>query len=151
LTALPAEGLHLSLGLAYLETELKDYQTDSGVDFSGNALVQAPEWSANGMARYERPLFGSLLYSAQVDFSFQDQVYFTSDNTEPLSQDAYWLWNAQVGVESDSGRWHAALFAKNIGGKEYYSHGFDLVDTIGTNQLMLGAPSQIGIELGINY
>ncbi|MBU2143453.1 MAG: TonB-dependent receptor [Alphaproteobacteria bacterium] len=151
LTALPAEGLHLSLGLAYLETELKDYQTDSGVDFSGNALVQAPEWSANGMARYERPLFGSLLYSAQVDFSFQDQVYFTSDNTEPLSQDAYWLWNAQVGVESDSGRWHAALFAKNIGGKEYYSHGFDLVDTIGANQLMLGAPSQIGVELGVRY
>lgn len=151
LTALPAEGLNLSLGLAYLDTELKDYQTDSGVDFFGNALVQAPEWSANGMARYERPLFGSLLYSAQVDFSYQDKVYFTSDNSEPLSQGAYWLWNAQLGVESESGRWHAALFAKNIGGEEYYSHGFDLVDTIGANQLMLGAPSQIGIELGVRY
>lgn len=150
LTALPAEGLNLSLGLAYLDTELKDYQSDSGIDFSGNALVQAPEWSANGMARYERPL-GSLLYSAQVDFSYQDKVYFTSDNREPLSQEAYWLWNAQIGVESGSGRWHAALFARNIGGEAYYSHGFDLVDTIGANQLMLGAPSQIGLELGVRY
>ena len=43
------------------------------------------------------------------------------------------------------------LFAKNVGGEAYYAHGFDLVDTIGANQLMLGAPSQIGIELGINY
>ena len=54
-------------------------------------------------------------------------------------------------MEGNSGRWHAALFAKNIGGEEYYSHGFDLVDTIGANQLMLGAPSQIGVELGVRY
>ncbi|MEQ8559159.1 MAG: TonB-dependent receptor [Henriciella sp.] len=150
-TALPARGLNVSLGLAYLDTELKDYRSDSGLDLSGNSLVQAPEWSANGMLRYERPVSANLLSSVQIDFSYQDKVYFTSDNSEPLSQDAYWLWNAQVGVESQSGRWHAAVFARNLGGEEYYSHGFNLADTIGANQLMLGSPSQIGLEFGVRY
>ncbi len=150
-TALPAEGLNISLGLAYLDTELKDYRSDSGLDFSGNSLVQAPEWSANGMLRYERPLLTNLLYSAQMDFSYQDKVYFTSNNSDLLSQGAYWLWNAQLGIKSRSGNWHLSVFAKNIGGEDYLAHGFDLTDTIGANQLMVGTPSQVGVELGFRY
>ena len=150
-TALPADGLDLSLGLAYLDTELKEYTSEGGLDYAGNTLVQAPEWSANGLVRYQRPLFEGLLGSAQLDFSYQDKVYFTSDNSEILSQDAYWLWNARLGLESESGNWHAALFVKNISDEEYFAHGFDLANTIGANQLMLGAPQIVGVEVGVRY
>lgn len=142
-----AEGLDLALSVGWLDTELTDYVTDLGDDLSGNALAQSPELSAAGTIAYERPLGSVGRLRAHLDVSYQDDVYFTADNNPALAQDGYWLAGARVGLAGLRNGWEVALFATNLLDEEYLVHGFDLGPTQGSNQLMVGRPRTVGIEL----
>ena len=84
---------------------------------------------------------------AQVDVTYQDDVFFDAINNPALLQDGYALWGGRLGFISASGDWEAALWGKNLTGEDYFSFGLDLAGDFGFYQMIAGAPRTYGIEL----
>lgn len=142
---IPVENVYLNMGLGLLDTEYKNFIDDLGNDFSGNKITLAPDVSFNGLAQWDIPVsFGT--FTLQVDWNFQDKVYFDSLNNELLSEDSYWLWNGRVAWSSADERWEIAAFGRNLGDEEYLSYAFDL-SFFGFHEQMLGTPRMFGAEV----
>ena len=118
---------------------------DLGNDFTGNEITLAPELNFNGLVQYDLPLDpGTLTF--QVDWSYQDDVFFDALNNPLLSQDGYWLWNGRVAWGSADDRWEVAAWVRNLGDEHYLSYAFDL-SFFGFHEQMLGTPRSYGVEL----
>ncbi len=142
---LPIENLYINMGLGLLDAEYKDFVDDFGEDYSGNKITLAPDVSFNGLAQYDIPVsFGT--FTLQLDWSYQDKVYFDALNNELLSQDAYWIWNGRVAWTSTSDQWEVAAWGRNLGNKKYLSYAFDL-SFFGFQEQMLGSPQMFGLEV----
>ena len=141
---LPTDNLYISMGLGLLDAEYKDFVDDLGNDFSGNKITLAPDLSFNGLAQYDIPTdIGT--FTLQLDWIYQDKVYFDSLNNELLSEDSYWLWNGRI-AWAPSDEWELALWGRNLGNEEYLSYAFDL-SFFGFHEQMLGTPRMVGFEV----
>lgn len=142
---LPVENLFINMGLGLLDAEYKNFIDDLGNDFSGNKITLAPDVSFNGLAQYDIPVsFGS--FTLQVDWSYQDKVFFDALNNDLLSQDDYWIWNGRIAWTSVSEQWEVAAWGRNLGDEEYLSYAFDL-SFFGFQEQMLGTPRMFGLEV----
>ena len=142
---LPIDNLLINMGLGLLDAEYKDFVDDVGNDFSGNQITLAPDLNFNGLAQYDIPVsFGT--FTLQLDWTYQDKVYFDALNNELLSENSYWLWNGRVAWTSNDDRWEVAAWGRNLGDKEYLSYAFDL-SFFGFHEQMLGTPRMFGVEL----
>ncbi len=157
LQVVPVDDLFLSLGIGLLDTEYENFIVEGSdpatgattfEDLSGNEITMAPKATLNGMFLYDAPvdLQGSL--QLQLDFSYQDDVFFNSANDPLFKQDGYWLWNARASWTSPDERFEVALWGRNLGDEEYLTYAFDLSE-LGFHELMLGLPRTAGIEF--NY
>ena len=147
LIAQPTEGLYLMLGVGYTHSEFKELDLGDGTDLAGNSLANAPEWNANGLARYDWQLEnGSGLY-VQADFTYSDDYFFDVFNNAYTSQDAYTLWGARAGWVSASGDWELALWSQNLTDEDYLSTGIDLSADFGLVQMIPSRPRTYGLEL----
>ncbi|MEJ2088302.1 MAG: TonB-dependent receptor, partial [Gammaproteobacteria bacterium] len=142
---LPMEHLFLNLGLGLLDAEYKDFVDPVLGDFSGNKIILAPDVSFNGLARYDIPVdFGK--FTLQLDWTFQDDVFFDAANNPLLSEDSLWLWNGRVAWTSSNEEWEVAGWVRNLGDEQYLTYAFDL-SFFGFHEQMLGTPRMYGIEV----
>lgn len=147
LTWFATDNLLVRLGANYLDSEVVSSE-DGSLD--GMELGQAPEWTFNGLVRYRNSLSGDLNYYAQVDFNYQSDVFFTINNQAPLSEEAYTLVNARVGINPSNEQWEVALWARNLADKEYKTYALDLSD-IGWTQGVWGQPRSAGISVSYHF
>ncbi len=142
ITAVPLEGLELSLGGEYLNTEYLNY-TSYGEDLSGNRLPSAPRWSLSGLVNYDHPIgdYGSL--NALLDISYRSTVYFDSHQEFRLSQEGYWLTDARVGWTAPNGHLSAGLWVRNLFDKTYVVD-INNLDSFGFDALSMGTPRRFG-------
>jgi iron complex outermembrane receptor protein len=141
---LPVDNLFVNLGLGLLHTKYQDFVTPDG-DFSGNEIPMSPEVTFNGLIQYDIPLNDMGSVTLQLDFNYQDKVYFDAFNNPLLSEDDYWLLNARVGWTSADDKWEVSAFGRNLGKEEYMVYAFDL-SFFGFNEEMIGTPRTFGIE-----
>lgn len=147
LTAQPTDGLYLMLGLGYTHSEFKELDLGDGTDLKGNTLANAPEWNANGLARYDWQLEnGNGLY-VQADFTYSDDYFFDVFNNDYTSEDAYTLWGARAGWVSTSGDWELAVWGQNLTDEDYFGTGVDLSGDFGLVQMVPSRPRTYGLEL----
>jgi iron complex outermembrane receptor protein len=144
LQALPVDNLFINLGLGILDTEYQDFNNPLG-DQSGNKITLSPDLTFNGLVQYDVPMGDTGSVTFQLDFNYQDQVYFDSLNNSLLSEDAYWLWNGRIAWTSADEKWEAAAWGRNLGDEEYLVYAFDL-SFLGFHERMLGSPRSFGIE-----
>jgi len=141
---LPVENLFINLGLGLLDAEYKDFVDEDGGDFSGNEITLAPDLSFNGLAQWDIPVsFGK--FTLQLDWTYQDKVYFDALNNELLSEDEYWIWNGRIAWTSTNEQFEVAAFGRNLGDEQYLSYAFDL-SFFGFHEQMLGTPRMFGAE-----
>jgi iron complex outermembrane receptor protein len=150
LTAQPTEGLYLLLGLAYLDTEFQDL-TFGDLDLSGNRLATAPEWSANGLARYDWSLGNGGGFYTQVDFTYSDEYFFDVFNSAHASQEAYTLLGARAGYISPDQNWELSLWGKNLSDEDYFATGLDLGEAFGQVEMIPTRPLTYGVELRVYF
>jgi iron complex outermembrane receptor protein len=87
-------------------------------DAAGHRLNNAPKWSGSSSAVYALPA-GAVTVSMRGDVSWQSRVFFTPFNDAIETQQSYGLVHLRAGFEPRSRRWELALFARNVGGREY--------------------------------
>lgn len=149
-TFYPAENFLLNLSASFLDSELKDFVTTGGADLSGNMIANTPERSISGLARYDHDLGGSGTVFAQSSFAHKSELFFTTDNNPFASQQAYTLFNARLGYESENGNWGLAVYGKNLGNEAYLTQVTDLTD-FGFYSRTFGDPRAYGVELTFDF
>ncbi len=122
-----AEGLTVGGSASYSDAKFKDYTGaslhgpadvhDGGAgccpaarldrdlcvaNYVGQRLTNAPKWSYNLNAAYERPVAQDLKFDASFNWSWRDDAYAITADPKSLVK-AYGLLNAGVGIGRDNG------------------------------------------------
>lgn len=145
----PTDSLLLNVSAAFMDSELKDFETDGGTDLSGNEISLTPETSVTALARYDHDLGDLGSAFVQATAAYRSSFFFTPDNADFLEQDSYTLVSARIGYSHPSDKWGLALFGNNLTEEEYINFAFDLSD-FGVIPEFAGVPRTYGIELRVN-
>lgn len=154
---IPVEGLTVNFGLAYLDTEVKEWDAvDQAAsnwpvtvrrDASGIELAMSPEWQANGLVAYEWPIASGLVMEVAGDFSYQDS---TTGGVQPQNATAsYTIYNARISIGSADYKWRAQLWGRNLADEYYYPAAY----TGGNGPYIraAGMPITYGISVSYNF
>jgi len=141
------EQFELSAGLNVMSTKIAE-TTDPNL--LNKKLANAPEVTFNMRARYDVPL-GADKLSLLAETSFVDDRFFTSDNTPVFRGKAYWLFNARITYQPQDADWQVAVWARNIGNKNYRVEGFNQFGFSGDSYHAYGEPRSFGISLGTDF
>lgn len=161
--ATPIDGLDLSMGYAYINTEYTEVNTgDPLVDaLEGQDFSLVPDQTFTTQVIYSRPVFGNLMGLASVDARWASEYNTGSDLDPEKVQDAFTTVNARLGLSSESGSWSVELWGRNLTDETYAQVAIDAfaqgrragagtsLDARGTASYsaFLGAPRTYGITL----
>ncbi len=130
LTVAPAEGLTLSGQATYLDATFGSFCelvtppnprannslcTPTTAQRGGNRLLQAPRWSGGASANYTQPLADGSAINANLAYSFESNVFFTTANLEGASNGGWHRLDARLGYQI-------------LNGPEIYVYGRNLTD-----------------------
>lgn len=138
LTALPSEGLTLSVALAHTKAVFDEFLrapcddvfqtaeegcvTVGGAraqDLSGNRLPNSPDWVVNGLARYDFDLNDHWQGFAQFGVQYRGDTDFANNNDPRQRQDAYALVDAQLGLHLPNERGRVSIFGRNLADESF--------------------------------
>lgn len=144
----PIEGLEILFGASVLDGEVEDVSLPSG-EVVDRDMPQAPDYSLNGLIRYEWSAFGGLM-SAQVDANYNDDSYFSVFNGPAELQDAYSVANANISYTTNDRRFKITGFVKNLADEEYKLYTLD-VSAISAIQNSYAPPRWYGATITYNF
>ncbi len=113
------------------------------VNYTGNRLELAPEWSADGAIDAHIPTsFG--FFDLRGETRYTGDTYFQPDNAPGNLQKGYVLLSGRIGVETRDGRTALAVIGRNLTNEGYFV--FSRFN--GTNhQVLYGEPRTYMLEL----
>lgn len=150
--ATPIEGLDLAAGFAYFDATVEDVplRIGDGAPVSDVDPVYAPEFQANGLIRYEWPMFGGYASALGV-ISYSDEYFYNLRNFDADLFDSYVLVNARLGWASDGNRYQVAFAVNNIADERIGVQGFDLATNSGSNEISFQPPRTYQLQLRFQY
>ncbi|WP_408587392.1 TonB-dependent receptor [Novosphingobium sp.] len=156
-TALPTNWLTLGASAGYLDAKFKSYASagldPSGnpLDFSGNKLPGAPEWTLGLNAEVKVPLDGDMQVRLRGSYNYTSQIYFNNAQDEVISSGkSRSIADVRLTLEDTAAGWSLAAFGKNIFNETY------IVDAIDLRGLSIvprfyGDPARWGVELSYRF
>ncbi len=160
----PIDGLTFSGGVAYLKGEVYDVtfpftDLETGREFTQPLdvdLPRAPEWSVNGMVRYEWPtVFQDTGFAGNFavhgDFNWRDDQNMLLSNAPIGEQESFAIFNARASYTSADGRWEVALMVENITDEFYCTQIFDVGADFNSRQCFFNRPRWYTGSLRINF
>lgn len=145
-------GLQLAGALSWLDATYDAYLAvgpgNVTADVAGNRLNNAPEWSGSGSAVYEFPTGRRGTASVRADVSWQSRVFFSPFNDAVETQRAYGLVHLRAGFAPRARRWELAVYARNVGNREYITATANLRELPAINGRP-GDPRHWGMQLTI--
>ena len=149
----PVEDLDIKFGVTWLDTETEGIPTSPfnvQERLDGNELPYAPEFSANGMIRYQMPVAEGWKGHAQFDFTTLSDHWGESDNINFSELDGYTLLNARVGLGSATDNWSVGVWCKNLTDKEYFIYVNNL-QAFGSILRTPGIPRTYGVDVSLRF
>lgn len=150
----PLPGLWIDLGVAWLDTEVKEYQAVDAAesdfpdvvtfDASGTEPANAPNWQAASAFLYERPVSARMPAFVGGDFSYKDD---NQGSTQPFITQ-YALLNARAGLRAADDKWRITAWGRNLGNDRYW---YASVPSNGVNSRMFGMPLTWGVSMNWNF
>ncbi len=147
-TVLPAQGLTITGGLAYIDPEYDTFESvnpDTGEveDLSDRPFSNVPEWTANLLVQYVYEFNSAGSLRLRGDMSYKDDIFYSDDESsasfDRLHADAYTIYNAGVSYITADGNWELGVFGRNLGDKREIRGGFG-VDAFGTTTVSFTEP-----------
>lgn len=145
------EALRAYLGVAYLETEILEWDAVDPAstfgnkitfDASGNELPMAPQWQVNANLNYDWYLANGMRISLAGDYAYQDE---TGGIRLQTATDDYWLMNGRVSLHSADERWSVMVWSRNITDEYYYTAAYGGGGSQWTRAV--GMPRTVGITI----
>ncbi len=149
LTVSPGGGWDFLFGVSYLDAEVKDLTLPDGITTINPVPPQSPEWTLNGLARKEWPMFNGTV-AVQMDFNYVDDYFSAVSNAPTTLQESYVLGNGRISYTSGDGKWDVAMFVKNIADADISNYTFDLA-VLGVNIHSYMPPRWFGGQVRYNW
>ena len=156
------EGLELFVTFGWLNSTYTDFSvplkfiTNQGTeittveDYSGNRLINSPEWAFAGYAQWAfTSSYGTLI--PRFDWTFKSEVFFNPENDPLISQPAFWLTNFRLGYQTPAGNMEVAFWVKNVTDKVYRLDVLNLARFRGTILYAMGDPRTYGISFQVRF
>jgi len=160
----PIDGLRITLGATYLETEITDDFNNitsygSARNFKGSEFPYAPEWQIAADAQYDWILTDSMGAFVGANLSYQSETKAVMGNpldtpsdalsaAGGLSIDEYTLVDARAGLDMEGGKYRLTLFARNIFDEYYWTNATRITDT---TVRYAGTPRTFGIGFNARF
>ena len=140
----------INAGLGFLDAKYDDLLL-SGLDLSGNHVINAPEWMFNIGANYVLPTPSMGTFTIHFDANYTDDQFFDAFNDNRVTQDAYWLANARLTWDSPGDSFSVGVWAKNLWEKEYvvFAQNVEAFSNSIFNQR--GRPREVGAEFSYRF
>lgn len=147
--AIIVSGISLHTSAAYTDAHYDRFADATG-DRSHEPF-SVPKWMWGVSGKYLRPIgIGDLLFQVAYDWKGAVNLAGHAVYANQVTQGAYGLLNARVGLHLDAQNIDVALFGKNITGVNYFDQAFTL-EQGGFNQLYRGAPGIYGVEVSMKF
>jgi iron complex outermembrane receptor protein len=151
LTALPMQGLLVSIGVGYVDAEY----TSIGPQVIGltrdSEFAQIPEWTANGSASYDFHMSGGWSLTPRLDWSYQSGAFMDAINTPEIRQPGYDVFNASLTWRSADERWQVRLAGTNLTDEEYFTAGFADLPVSGIAEVVMARPREWALQFQFDY
>ena len=160
----PMDGLQLDTQVGYLDADYEEFADVRFTNFGGDRSFQtppfSPKWTARFGAQYTWDLggeAGSLSLGASARYRSRMALAvdntFTNTNTEiaGLFQDAYWLYDARLVWEDNSGRYSAGIYGKNLSDELYKTDGQEFSSVGSIRTVYFGAPQTWSFTVTARY
>jgi iron complex outermembrane receptor protein len=155
LTAEPVRNLTVTGSLGLLDTKFTkinfDQVADCGPVGTGTKDLQlkfAPELAAFLGMNYRIPLAVGAIHLGG-DWTHKSSFYHSSCNPLPSKEDGYDLLNAQVGYESQDGRWSVIAQMRNVTDEDYAAGQF-FIPGLGFNAVYFNPPRTWALTVRYN-
>ncbi len=157
----PVEGLDFKGGVAYLQGEVYDVTFPFTDPVDGRSFTQpldrelprAPEWSVNGLVRYQWPVNIGMggHFAVQADFNWRSDQNMLLTEAPAGEQDAYAIVNARASYTSKDGRWEAAFAVHNISNQFYCTQIYDVGEFFNSTECFFNRPRWFAGSVRINF
>ncbi len=159
---LGVEGLAVFGSFSWLQGQYKDFSVTRRVgelagapaiteDFSGNQLINSPEFSFTGYAAWQFDLDGMGFITPRFDWSFKDRVFFNVDNREHLSQPPLWLFNIRLAYQTPNELVEVAGYVRNLTDEVYRADVINLSRFRGAVLYAIGDPRVYGVSVNLRW
>ncbi|AWH55469.1 TonB-dependent receptor [Stenotrophomonas sp. ESTM1D_MKCIP4_1] len=146
---LPTQHWLISGNLAWLDAKYDEYM-DRGINVARQMkFTNAPEYSGALNVEYRTALANGGNLSARVSYSYQSEVWPTTDLSPVIRQGGYGLVNAGVVWRVDDA-WTLSLQGTNLADKEYRTTGYN-IPAVGTLIGFYGAPRQYSLSARYDF
>ncbi|WDM61875.1 TonB-dependent receptor [Stenotrophomonas forensis] len=146
---LPTQHWLISGNLAWLDTKYDEYM-DRGINVAQQMkFTNAPEFSGALNVEYRTELANGSNLSARVSYSYQSEVWPTTDLSPVIRQDGYGLVNAGLIWRLDDA-WTFSLQGTNLTDKEYRTTGYN-IPAVGTLIGFYGPPRQYSLSVRYDF
>ncbi len=120
-------------------------------NLGGGQLPRAPKWNGSAGFNAGIPLGNmGIAFVVGGDASWRDKIYFDLDQDEIDTQEAYWQFNARLGLADVDGAWRFIVHGKNITDETVKVFSADLPVLNGSHMGFLGAPRLITAEFALS-
>lgn len=146
---LPTPNWLISGNLAWLDTKYDEY-IDGGINVADKMkFTNAPEFSGALNVEYRTELSNGGNLAARVGYSYQSEVWPTTDLSPVIRQDGYGLVNAGV-IWKLNDAWTFSLQGTNLADKEYRTTGYN-IPAVGTLIGFYGPPRQYSLSVRYDF
>ncbi len=165
----PVDHFEFTAGVSYNDTAIKDVNaritgcgsgctlldpvvvpavgfTPAIVNINGNALPQAPKWTANMTARYGVPIGSGELY-AFTDWTYRSKINFFLYETVEYNSDKLLEGGLRIGYVFANKKYDVAAFVRNITDTTEAVGGIDFNNLTG----FVNEPRIFGVEAGFKF
>ncbi|MBL8300933.1 MAG: TonB-dependent receptor [Rhodanobacteraceae bacterium] len=146
---LPNEHWVLSGNLAWLDAQYDDFLS-RGIDVaSQQKFTNAPRFSGAVNLEYRSELASGGSLATRLGYSYQGEVWPTTDLSPAIRQDGYGLLNAGV-IWKVNPDWTLALQGSNLTNKEYRTTGYN-IPVLGVLTGFYGPPRQYTLSARYDF
>lgn len=146
---LPSEHWAITGNLAWLDAKYDEFIT-SGVNVAkSQKFTNAPEFSGALNVEWRTALANGGNLSARVGYSYQSEVWPTTDLSPLIKQDGYGLLNAGVVWKLDDA-WSFSLQGSNLADEEYRTTGYN-IGAYGVLTGFYGPPRQFSLTARYDF
>ena len=143
-------GRYLEFANSLTELDAEGLQSTSARDYSGNQLVNSPEFAFSGYLSW--PLesdYGTL--TPRFDWSFKDQVFFGPEDNPEIGQAPLWLMNFRLAFRTADSRLEIAGWVRNLADKKYRLDAINLARFRQSVIYAIGDPRTFGVTLQVTF
>ena len=140
------DGLTLSGGFSYLDTEITKVLIPTDDVNKGDELAFAPEFQGNLQARYEWDLNSGMRAHVMSTLAYSESAYTDIITINRLELDSWLIMGATAGVSTDE--WTAELYADNLTNETADLSGSFNYDR---KRITVARPVTVGVRFSLNF